>query len=103
MSKLKLKVGDQVKVVAGESKGKEGKILKISKDKTRAIVEGANLVKKHQKPSATNPQGGIKEMEAALHISNLSLLTKDGQTTRVGYRMEDGNKVRFSKKTNEVI
>ncbi|MFO7701448.1 MAG: 50S ribosomal protein L24 [Psychroflexus maritimus] len=103
MSKIKLKVGDQVRVLAGESKGKEGRILKISKDKTRAIVEGANLVKKHQKPSATNPQGGIKEMEATLHISNLSLLTKDGKTTRVGYQMKEGKKVRISKKTNEVI
>ncbi|NGZ90350.1 50S ribosomal protein L24 [Psychroflexus maritimus] len=103
MSKIKLKVGDQVRVLAGESKGKEGRILKISKDKTRAIVEGANLVKKHQKPSATNPQGGIKEMEATLHISNLSLLTKDGKTTRVGYQMQEGKKVRISKKTNEVI
>ena len=103
MSKIKLKVGDQVRVLAGESKGKEGKILKISKDRTRAIVEGANLVKKHQKPSATNPQGGIKEMEATLHISNLSLLTKDGKTTRVGYQMQEGKKVRISKKTNEVI
>ena len=70
----------------------------------KAIVEGVNLVKKHQKPSANNPQGGIVEKEAAIHISNLSLIDpKSGEATRVGYRMDDGKKVRFSKKSNEVI
>lgn len=103
MKKFKLKVGDNVQVTSGEHKGKQGNIQKILKDKDRVIVEGVNLVKKHMKPSATNPQGGIKEMEAPIHISNVSLLTKDGKTTKVGYRMEDGKKVRFSKKTNEVI
>ena len=65
-------------------------------------MEGINLVKKHAKPSAQNPQGGITEKEASIHISNLSFDTADGEATRVGYRMEDGNKVRFAKKTNEV-
>ena len=66
-------------------------------------MEGVNLVKKHNKPSAQNPQGGITEKEAPIDISNLSLLTADGNTTRVGYRIENGNKVRFAKKTDEVI
>lgn len=103
MNKVKLKVGDNVEVIAGEHKGQQGKIQRILRDKNKAIVEGVNLVKKHQKPSANNPQGGIKEQEAPLHISNLSLLTKDGQKTRVGYKMEDGKKVRISRKTKEVI
>lgn len=103
MKKIKLKVGDKVQVLAGEHKGQQGSIQKILKDKTKAIVEGVNLVKKHEKPSASNPQGGIKEKEAAIHISNLSLLTKEGNTTRVGYKFEDGKKLRYAKKTNEVI
>lgn len=103
MTKLKIKSGDTVKVIAGDHKGSEGKVLKVLKDKNRAIVEGVNMVKKHTKPSAQNPQGGIVEKEASLHISNLSLLTGNGDTTRVGYRMEGDKKVRFSKKSNEVI
>lgn len=103
MKKIKIKVGDKVQVLAGEHKGQQGAVQKISKDKSKAIIEGVNLVKKHEKPSATNPQGGIKEMEAPIHISNLSLLTKDGQPTRVGYKFEDGKKLRYAKKTNEVI
>jgi large subunit ribosomal protein L24 len=66
-------------------------------------VEGVNLVKKHNKPNAQTPQGGITEKEAPIHISNLSLLTTEGKATRVGYRMEEGNKVRYAKKTDEVI
>ncbi|PZD77555.1 50S ribosomal protein L24 [Mesonia sp. K7] len=103
MTKIKIKSGDTVRVIAGEHKGKEGKVQKVFIDKNKAIVEGVNLVSKHQKPSATNPQGGIKEVEAPIHISNLSLLDKDGNTTRVGYRIEGDKKVRFSKKSNEVI
>ena len=103
MAKLKIKTGDTVKVITGDHKGSEGKVLTISKDKQKAIVEGVNMVKKHTKPSAQNPQGGIVEKEAAIQISNLSLLTKDGNTTRVGFRMEGDKKVRFSKKSNEVI
>ncbi len=103
MAKLKIKTGDTVKVITGDHKGSEGKVLTISKDKNKAIIEGVNMVKKHTKPSAQNPQGGIVEKEAAIQISNLSLLTKDGNTTRVGYRMEGDKKVRFSKKSNEVI
>ncbi len=103
MTKLKIKTGDTVKVIAGDHKGAEGKVQKVLIEKNKAIVEGINMVKKHTKPSAKNPQGGIVEKEAAIHISNLSLLTKKGETTRVGHKVEGGKKVRFSKKSNEVI
>lgn len=103
MTKFKIKTGDTVQVITGDNKGTEGKVLKIFKDKNKAVVEGVNMVKKHTKPSAKNPQGGIVEKEAPIHISNLSLLTKKGETTRVGYKLEGDKKVRFSKKSNEVI
>jgi len=103
MTKLKIKSGDTVKVIAGDHKGSEGKVLTVLRDKNKAIVEGVNMVKKHTKPSAQSPQGGIVEKEAAIHISNLSLLTSNGEATRVGYRVEGDKKVRFSIKSNEVI
>jgi large subunit ribosomal protein L24 len=103
MGKLKIKTGDTVRVIAGDHKGSEGKIIKVLLDKNKAIVEGVNMVKKHMKPSAQSPQGGIVEKEALIQISNISLLTAKGETTRVGYKTEDGKKVRFSKKSNEVI
>ncbi|MGB5941391.1 MAG: 50S ribosomal protein L24 [Leeuwenhoekiella sp.] len=103
MMKLKIKVGDSVKVMAGDHKDQEGKVLSVDKIKNKAIVEGVNMIKKHQKPSASNPQGGIVEKEAALHISNLALVDKNGDATRIGYRMEDGKKVRYAKTTNDVI
>lgn len=104
MKKLKVRVGDIVRIVAGDLKGVEGKIMKVDFDKNKAIVEGANLVSKHEKPSAKNPQGGIVKKEALIHISNLSLIdTKSGNSTRVGYEVRDGKKVRVSKKSNEVI
>ncbi|MBQ0733642.1 50S ribosomal protein L24 [Aquimarina celericrescens] len=103
MTKLKIKAGDTVRVIAGDNKGQEGTVQKVLKDNNKAIVEGVNLVSKHQKPSAANPQGGIVKQEAPIHISNLSLLTSKGETTRVGYRIEGDKKVRFSKKSNEVI
>ncbi|MGC6429581.1 MAG: 50S ribosomal protein L24 [Jejuia sp.] len=103
MGKLKIKTGDTVKVIAGDHKGSEGKVQQVFIDKNKAIVEGVNMVKKHTKPSAQNPQGGIVEKEAPIHVSNLSLLTSNGETTRVGYKMEGDKKVRFSVKSNEVI
>ncbi len=103
MTKFKIKSGDTVQVIAGDHKGTEGKVLKVYTDKNKAIIEGVNMVKKHTKPSAQNPQGGIVEKEAPIHMSNLSLLTSKGETTRVGYRMDGDKKVRFSKKSNEVI
>lgn len=103
MKKLKIKTGDTVRVIAGDHKGSEGKILKLFSDKDKAIVEGVNVVKRHTKPNAQNPQGGIVEKEAAIHISNLSLLTTSGETTRVGYQMNADTKERISRKTKEVI
>jgi len=102
--KIKIKKDDNVLVIAGEHKGSEGKVVKIIREKNRAIVEGVNMVKKHAKPSAQNPQGGIIEKEAAIHVSNLSLVSSEGNATRVGFRVEeDGNKVRFAKKNNELV
>jgi large subunit ribosomal protein L24 len=103
MTKLKIKTGDTVRVIAGDHKGSEGTVTKILREKNKAIVEGVNMVSKHVKPNAENPQGGIVKKEAAIQISNLSLLTKDGKTTRVGYKGEGKEKVRVSKKSNEVI
>jgi len=103
MTKLKIKTGDTVKVIAGDHKGSQGKVQKVLIEKNKAIVEGVNMVKKHTKPSAQSPQGGIVEKEAPIHISNLSLLTSKGETTRVGYRIGGDKKVRFSIKSNEVI
>jgi large subunit ribosomal protein L24 len=103
MTKLKIKSGDTVQVTAGDHKGLQGTVLSVNKENNKAVVEGINMVKKHSKPSAQNPQGGIVEKEAPIHISNLSLLTKNGEITRVGYRVEGDKKVRFSKKSNEVI
>ena len=97
--KLHIKVGDTVKVISGESKNQEGKVLKIDRSKMRAIVEGVNLVKKHAKPSASDPQGGI----IGLHISNLMVVV-NGQPSKIGRKLNDkGNLVRYSKKSGEVI
>jgi large subunit ribosomal protein L24 len=101
--KIKIKKGDTVRVIAGSNKGAEGSVLSISRETNKAVVEGVNVVKKHNKPNAQNPQGGITEKEAPIHLSNLSLITADGKSTRVGYRMEEGVKVRFAKKTDEAI
>ena len=101
---MKVKVGDNVKILSGDHKGSSGKIIKIDRLKNTALVEGVNLVKKHNKPNANNPKGGIVDKEASINLSNISLTTKDGQVTRFGFRFEnDGKKVRFSKKTNEII
>lgn len=102
MTKFKIKSGDSVRVIAGDHKGEEGKVLEILTKKNRVLVEGVNMVSKHKKPSATNPQGGIEKIEAPIHISNLMLLEKD-QPVRVGYRLEEGKKIRFSKKSDKAI
>lgn len=102
MTKFKIKSGDTVTVIAGDHKGSEGKVLQILRDKNRAIVEGVNLVSKHTKPSAQNPQGGIVKKEASIHISNLSLI-EDGKAVRVGYTVDGDTKTRVSKKTNKAI
>jgi len=104
-TKLKIRKGDLVKVIAGDSKGSQGKIVEIIVDKNRAIVEGANMVSKHTKPNAANPNGGIVKQEAAIHISNLALVDpKTGATTRVGRKKNDAGKlVRVAKKSGEEI
>ena len=104
MIKLKIKSGDTVKVIAGDHKGAEGKVLKVDREKNKAIIEGVNMVSKHTKPSAKNPQGGIVKKEAPMHISNLSLIDpKSKEATKVGIKVEGDKKVRFSKKSNQVL
>ena len=104
MIKLKIKTGDIVRVIAGDHKGSEGKVLKVDREKNKAIVEGVNMVSKHTKPSAKSPQGGIVKKEAAIQISNISFIDpKTKETTRVGIRVEGDKKVRFSKKSNQVL
>ena len=105
MIKLHIKKGDTVIVLAGEDKGKTGKVLKVEREKMRAIVEGVNIVTKSAKPSAKNPQGGFIKVEAPIHISNLSLIDpKSGEATRIAIKVkEDGTKVRIAKKSGEDI
>jgi large subunit ribosomal protein L24 len=102
IKKLKLKKNDVVRVMSGESKGQEGKILSIDLKKMRAIVEGVNMISKHAKPSSKNPNGGIEKKEGSVHVSNLMLL-ENGKVTRVGRKEEDGKVVRYSKKSKQVI
>ena len=103
--KLHIKKGDTVSVIAGDDKGKSGKVLEILAEKNRAIVEGINIVTKHQKPSAGKPEGGIKKTEASIHISNLMLVDPaSGKPTRVGRKADENGKLqRYSKKTGELI
>ncbi|MBD3583541.1 50S ribosomal protein L24 [Flavobacterium selenitireducens] len=104
MTKLKIKSGDIVRVIAGDHKGSEGKVVRVYREKNKAVVEGVNMVSKHTKPSAKNPQGGIVKKEAPIHVSNLALVdAKTKSTTKVGFRIEGNKKVRFSKKSNQVI
>lgn len=104
MSKLKLKRGDTVKVISGESRGQEGKIVSIDTTKNRAIVEGVNMISKHTKPSAKNANGGIVKQEGSIHISNLMYL-EGGKTVRVGRKLNETTQKleRISQKTKEVI
>ena len=99
---LKIKKGDTVRVIAGKDKGKEGKVLHVDVKKNRVIVEGANMITKSMKPSAANQQGGIVSKEAPLDLSNVMILV-DGQTTRVGFKVEGDKKVRYAKKTGKTI
>ena len=104
MIKLKIKSGDIVRVIAGDHKGSEGKVLRVLREKNKAVVEGVNMVSKHTKPSAKNPQGGIVKKEAPIHISNLALIDpKSKKATKVGIKIEGDKKVRFSKKSNQVL
>jgi len=103
--KLHIKKGDTVKVIGGNSNGKTGEVLEVLISKNRAVVKGVNIVTKHVKPSASNPEGGINKTEAPVHISNLMLVDPaTGEATRVGRKLNDkGNLQRYSKKTGEFI
>jgi large subunit ribosomal protein L24 len=103
--KLRIKKGDDVMVIAGDSKGQKGRVLEVFIDKDRALVEGVNMVTKHSRPTKDNPKGGILKKEAPIHISNLKVIDASGKATRVGKKVDDKtNKLeRYSKKTGEVI
>ena len=98
----KIKKGDTVRVIAGKDKGKQGKVLSVDMAKGRVVVEGVNMATKSMKPSVANQQGGIVSREAPLAVSNVMVMA-DGAPTRVGFRVENGKKVRFSKKTGKAI
>ena len=100
---MKIKKGDTVQIISGNDVGKSGRVIKVFPLKKKIIVEGLNMVKKHARPTQENPQGGIMEKEAAIHISNV-MFVSGNQPTRIGYRiLDDGKKVKFSKKSGEVI
>lgn len=99
---MKIKKGDTVKVIAGKDKDKEGKVLSVDLKKGKVLVENVNMITKSQKPSAANQQGGIVQKEAPIDASNVMYLHK-GQVTRIGYKMEGDKKVRFAKKTGDVL
>ena len=106
MTKVKIKRGDNVIVTTGKNKGSKGEVLEVIRKEgkdPRVIVAGVNIIKKHVKPSAQNPQGGIVEKEASLHISNVALVDKNGKATRVGYKVEGDKKVRVAKTTGETL
>ena len=102
MSTMKIKTGDTVKVIAGKDKDKEGKVIAVNKKDGRVLVEGVNMLTKHTKPSAANQNGGIVHQEGYIDASNVMLM-HNGQATRVGFKMDGDKKVRFAKKTGEVI
>ena len=105
MAKLNIKKGDNVMVIAGNHKGQSGRVLFVNIEKSRAIVEGVNMISKHTKPNADNPKGGIIKQEAGVHMSNLKVIDKSGKPTRVGRKVDEktGKSVRYSKNTGEVI
>ena len=101
---MHVKKGDKVMVISGKEKGKTGTIIAAFPKKDRVLVEGLNIVKKHMKPNQANPQGGIVNQEASIHVSNVMLIDpKSGEPTRVGYKVEDGKKIRIAKKSGESI
>lgn len=99
----KIKKGDRVVVLTGKDKGKQGQVLQVMPKEERLVVQGLNLVQRHTRPSQMDPQGGIKTKEAPLHVSNVAIVDTKGKATRVGFRVDDGKKVRFAKTTGEVI
>lgn len=104
-TKLNIKKGDNVRVIAGNSRGESGKVLIVNVEKQRAIVEGVNMLSKHTKPNADNPKGGIIKKEGLIHISNLMIIDGAGNATRVGRKLDEktNSSTRYSKKTGEVI
>ena len=102
MPKLRIKKGDQVVILSGDDKGKTGEVVKAMPSEGKVVVQGVNLVKRHTKPSQTNP-GGIVTKEAPINVSNVALMNKDGKATKVGYKIVDGKKVRVARKSGEVI
>ena len=102
MATLKIKKGDTVKIIAGKDKDKEGKVMSVNAKDNTVLVEGINMVSKHTKPNAQNQTGGIISQEASIDISNVMLVV-DGEVTRVGFKVEDGKKVRVAKKSGKVI
>ena len=99
----KIKKGDRVIVTTGKDKGREGRVLKVMPKEERLIVEGLNMVQRHTRASQTDPQGGIKHKEAAIHVSNVAIVDSNGKPTRVGFRIDGDKKVRVAKPTGEVI
>jgi large subunit ribosomal protein L24 len=99
----KIKKGDRVLVLTGKDKGRQGSVLKVLPKESRVVVEGLNMVQRHTRPSQGDPQGGIKNKEAPLHVSNVAVVDSKGKATRVGFRMEGDKKVRFAKTTGEVV
>ena len=99
----KIKKGDRVVVLTGKDKGRQGAVLRVLPKEDRVVVEGLNMVQRHTRPTQTDPQGGIKNKEAAIHISNVAIVDSNGKPTRVGFRVEGDKKVRVAKSTGEVI
>ena len=99
----KIKKGDRVILLTGKDKGRTGQVLAVRPKENRLVVQGLNLVQRHTRPSQSDPNGGIKTKEASVHISNVALVDAGGKPTRVGFRIEDGKKVRFAKTTGDVI
>ena len=99
----KIKKGDRIVVLAGKDKGRQGSVLKVIPKEDRVVVEGINMLQRHTRATQADPQGGIRSREAALHVSNVAIVDSKGKPTRVGFRVEDGKKVRVAKTTGEVI
>ena len=99
----KIKKGDRVVLLAGKDKGKQGSVLRVLPKESRIVVEGLNMVHRHTRPTQTDPQGGIKHKEASVHVSNVAIVDANGKPTRVGFKVEDGKKVRVAKTTGETI
>ena len=102
MSAIKIKKGDLVKVIAGKDKDKEGKVISVDKENGKVVVEGINKITKHEKPSAANQNGGIVQKEAPIDASNVMYVHK-GKATRIGFKVENGKKVRFAKSTGDIV